>query len=71
MGSSGDMANSEEGISKQELKTHLDYKSAAVLSIQKRQRENMKWQLIGKVIALVFFVSFFVGLILIDLWKYS
>ncbi|MBO0334931.1 hypothetical protein J0X12_14995 [Sneathiella sp. CAU 1612] len=55
-GSSGDMANAEEGISKLELKGE-DYKQASIFAIQKKQRKNMRYMVIGKVVALLFAVG--------------
>ncbi len=61
MGSSGDMANSEKGISKLELKS-MDYKQSSIAAIQRRQRDSMKWQMIGKLIAVLFAAGFLLWL---------
>ena len=71
MSSSGDMANSEEAISKAELRSDGNYRQAAVLSIQKRQRENMKWQVIGKLVAVIFVGSIVAVWMLWDYFQFN
>ncbi len=56
MVSGGDMARAEEAISKQELRGDA-YKQSSIANIQKRQREAMKWHIIGRSLALVFVLS--------------
>ncbi len=71
MSASPDMSDSELAISKHELQSSTDYKQMAVLAIQKRQRENMKWQVIGKLIALAFFGSIMAAWILWDYFRFN
>jgi len=49
--------NAEEGIAKLQLRGE-EYNSAAVFALQKKQRENMRYMVIGKVIAVVIGFSF-------------
>ncbi len=57
MVSYGDSSNADESLSKLELRGE-DYKQASIFAIQKKQQERMKWQVIGKAIALVFVLGF-------------
>ena len=68
MSGSDDMANAEESISKADLNAPVDYRQAAVLSIMRRQRENAKWELIGRLIAFTGFASLIALAMTWDMW---
>jgi len=57
--SEGPGNNAEEGIAKLQLRGE-EYNQAAVFSLQKKQRDNMRYMVIGKIIAVVV-VSGFLG----------